>query len=277
MPNETLLLSVGGLCALGAGAYRWTGSGQRPAGSNGGVVQSSRADNTKQENEAWALNVPTPWGTTSPCRRREPDRLGRDVAAPVEHELDHSDRRSGRGGWSTAWSSRCGCDKSGGEKQSVGNETKQENEAGALNVPIASGNNVALVNGGNKSPRPGRYSSRVRPERRPTRTPPETVRLGSEHFDSCGCGPEGKHFIGRDETKEEKRGAGSERADRLGQQRRSRQRPELLEAPRPARARSRRTRRDDTGCGRDRTRPGSAVRSRSRCTTKQAGERKAWR
>ena len=39
----------------------------------------------------------------------------------------------------------------GSQDQSVTNSTSQENEAGALNVPVLSGNNVSVLSGGSQS------------------------------------------------------------------------------------------------------------------------------
>jgi hypothetical protein len=59
--------------------------------------------------------------------------------------------QSSKGSAGDRWSKKSEGKGDRGSEQSVRNRTEQENEAWALNVPIASGNNLALFNGGNQT------------------------------------------------------------------------------------------------------------------------------
>src|SRR5205807_2691606 len=63
---------------------------------------------------------------------------------------DASQKGSSNGGASSRKANSKKSDESG-QNQSVRNSTDQENEAGAINVPIASGNNIAILSKGKQS------------------------------------------------------------------------------------------------------------------------------
>ena len=68
----------------------------------------------------------------------------------------------------------------GSQDQSVTNSTSQENEAGALNVPVLSGNNVSVLSGGSQSSSTGiSQSQSTSPCRSQTPTPASKIPASS--------------------------------------------------------------------------------------------------
>jgi hypothetical protein len=114
-----------------------TGQSATQSGSGGGQSQTVK-NRTKQENEAGAINVPIASGNNVALYNggSQSSSAGTTQKQGNLNATDQSARQSGTGGY--------------GQDQSVKNRTSQENEAGALNAPILSGNNVALVNEGNQ-------------------------------------------------------------------------------------------------------------------------------
>jgi hypothetical protein len=109
---------------------------------------------TNQSNEATAVNVPIVSGNNVALVN------GGDQTASAGTTQEQSNQnatyqdadQSTQGSSADRSSGPCGCsEESGSQDQSVSNETNQSNEATAVNVPIASGNNVALVNGGDQT------------------------------------------------------------------------------------------------------------------------------
>jgi hypothetical protein len=126
------------------------------SGSAGKYGQKQRVSNeTSQSNEATAVNVPVASGNNVAllnvgksdgcgCSKG----AGGDQTASAgttqkqenaNYTKQEADQSSAAGKWFTR------------SKQVVSNETYQSNEATAVNVPIASGNNLALVNGGDQT------------------------------------------------------------------------------------------------------------------------------
>ena len=105
----------------------------------GGQDQSVR-NSTDQSNEAGALNVPILSGNNVALINTGDQQAsaGTKQEQTNVNVTKQSADQSG-GGSTEAWKG----DPQGGSDQSVRNSTGQENEAGAVNVPIASGNNVA--------------------------------------------------------------------------------------------------------------------------------------
>jgi hypothetical protein len=122
--------------------------------------EQSVRNSTRQENEAWAVNVPILSGNNVAILSQ-----GRQYnSAGVEQNqvnVNYTKQDASQTGSSPKQVyekrtyektySRCDEHGKGGEKQSVSNYTSQENEASALNVPILSGNNLALLSYGRQS------------------------------------------------------------------------------------------------------------------------------
>lgn len=94
------------------------------------------SNSTKQENEAGAVNVPIASGTNVSILSKGDQRSSTGVSQSQENENTTKQ-------WVSQSGSGCSC--SDGQDQSVSNRTRQENEAYAVNAPIASGNNVAVL------------------------------------------------------------------------------------------------------------------------------------
>jgi hypothetical protein len=143
------------------------GSYGKPSGKDGsGAPEQSVRNETDQSNEATAVNVPIASGnnvalingeTKDGCRCSKHEGGNQTASAGTtqkqenhnytKQEADQSSKGSAGDRWGKTSESR----GDQGSEQSVRNKTEQENEAWALNVPIASGNNVALINGGNQT------------------------------------------------------------------------------------------------------------------------------
>ena len=104
--------------------------------SNTGQTVSNGTD---QSNEAVAVNVPIASGNNVALING-----GDQSASAGTSQSQENENATGQG---VSQSGGCGC--SGDE--SVSNRTDQSNEALAVNVPIASGNNLALVNTGDQT------------------------------------------------------------------------------------------------------------------------------
>ena len=126
----------------------WTEQEARQSGSGSGGQEQSLRNRTKQENEAWALNVPI--------------LSGNNVAFLSEGRQSNSagvEQNQANLNWTKQEASQSGSSRhdygkegrSGGQEQSLRNRTSQENEAWAFNVPILSGNNVAFLSHGRQS------------------------------------------------------------------------------------------------------------------------------
>ena len=112
-------------------------------------------NSTRQENEAWALNVPIASGNNVALINTGDQHASagtKQEQTNVNVTKQSADQSSGGG--AETWSSDCRRYRSyerDVQTQSVRNSTRQENEAWAFNVPILSGNNLALVNTGDQS------------------------------------------------------------------------------------------------------------------------------
>jgi len=106
----------------------------------GGSQDQTVTSSTGQENEAGALNVPVLSGNNVSVLSGGSQSSSTGISQSQENENTTKQHVSQRGS-----DSKCPprpCDR---QEQTVSNRTKQENEAFALNAPIASGNNVAVL------------------------------------------------------------------------------------------------------------------------------------
>ena len=105
------------------------------------------SNETKQRNEAVAVNVPIASGN-SVALVNTGDQTS---SAGTSQEQTNANATSQDADQAKGAYVKGGSYGSGGQEQTVSNETKQRNEAVAINVPIASGNSVAVFNEGNQS------------------------------------------------------------------------------------------------------------------------------
>src|SRR5207245_1476982 len=120
----------------------WEDANQSSAPSHGcgcsSAPDQSVANHTHQSNEAVSVNVPIASGNNVALISHGDQTASAGTTQDQENENTTSQH--------VAQSSAGG---SGGDQQ-VSNRTRQENKAVSVNVPIASGNNVALVNCGHQ-------------------------------------------------------------------------------------------------------------------------------
>ena len=105
----------------------------------GGSQDQSVTNSTSQENEAGALNVPVLSGNNVSVLSGGTQSSSTGISQSQENENTTGQQAS----------QSQGSDPS--QQQAVSNSTNQENEAGAANVPIASGNNVSILSKGDQS------------------------------------------------------------------------------------------------------------------------------
>jgi len=117
-----------------------TGQQASQTGSSDPSQQQSVSNSTQQENEASAVNVPIASGNNVSILSSGSQSSSTGVSQQQENENTTKQWVSQRGS-----ESKCPPRPCDGQEQRVSNRTKQENEAYALNVPIASGNNVAVL------------------------------------------------------------------------------------------------------------------------------------
>jgi len=120
-------------------------TGQQASQSGSGCGCSDGQDQsvsnrTSQENEASAVNVPIASGNNVSILSSGSQSSSTGVSQQQENENTTKQWVSQRGS-----ESKCPPRPCDGQEQRVSNRTRQENEAYALNVPIASGNNVAVL------------------------------------------------------------------------------------------------------------------------------------
>ena len=106
----------------------------------GGSQDQSVTNSTRQENEAGAQNVPILSGNNVSVLSGGSQSSSTGVSQSQENENTTKQWAS-----QTGSESKCPPRPCDGQEQRVSNRTKQENEAYALNAPIASGNNVAVL------------------------------------------------------------------------------------------------------------------------------------
>ena len=126
-------------CALLAALTAAPAFAGGPILGGGGSQDQSVTNSTGQENTAGAVNVPVLSGNNVSILSDGSQSNSAGVSQQQENENTTSQQAS----------QSEGSDPS--QQQSVSNRTSQENEAGAINVPIASGNNVSVLSEGSQS------------------------------------------------------------------------------------------------------------------------------
>jgi len=140
------------------------------------------SNETKQRNEAVAVNVPIASGN-SVALVNTGDQTS---SAGTSQEQTNANATSQDADQAKGAYVKGGSYGSGGQEQTVSNETKQRNEAVAINVPIASGNSVALVNTGDQTSSAG------------TDQQQKNVNVTRQDADQSGSGPSSDGRYARD-------------------------------------------------------------------------------
>jgi hypothetical protein len=119
---------------------------------DGGAVDAAVANSTAQTNEAGAINVPIASGNNVAIASGG-DQSNSAGVEQNQANVNATNQDANQGASPDAAPAPCPEDTKQGQsqEQSASNTTEQRNEAGTINVPIASGNNVAILSGGDQS------------------------------------------------------------------------------------------------------------------------------